>query len=398
MIESPTSRTRRDLLKLASLLTVAGAAPLLAQGAARAQSESNAPLRIGYLPITDATAMLVAHHNGYFEEAGIAVEKPVMVRSWAQLIEAFISGQVNLVHLLSPMTVWARYGSKVPAKVVAWNHMSGSAITVAQNISSAEQLGGQTVAIPFWYSIHNVVLQHVLKAHGLTPVVKNSAALAPNEVNLVVMAPADMPPALASGRIAGFTVAEPFNALAETQGMGRILRFTGDVWRDHACCVAFMHEQDLQTRPQWSQAVVDGLVKAQIWIRSNRAEAARILSREGGNRYTPHTQENLLKVLSPDPADRAQYVKSGVIRHPNWDDQRIDFQPYPFPSYTESLVQMLQGTLIQGERGFLEGLSPEHVASDLVDDRFVRAALEKQGGLAQFGLAQQYTRQESIVV
>lgn len=398
MIESPTSRTRRDLLKLASLLTVAGAAPLLAQGTARAQSESNAPLRIGYLPITDATAMLVAHHNGYFEEAGIAVEKPVMVRSWAQLIEAFISGQVNLVHLLSPMTVWARYGSKVPAKVVAWNHMSGSAITVAQNISSAEQLGGQTVAIPFWYSIHNVVLQHVLKAHGLTPVVKTAGALAPNEVNLVVMAPADMPPALASGRIAGFTVAEPFNALAETQGMGRILRFTGDVWRDHACCVAFMHEQDLQTRPQWSQAAVDGLVKAQIWIRSNRAEAAQILSREGGNRYTPHTQENLLKVLSPNPADRAQYVKSGVIRHPDWDDQRIDFQPYPFPSYTESLVQMLQGTLIQGERGFLEGLSPEHVASDLVDDRFVRAALEKQGGLAQFGLSEQYTRNESIVV
>jgi NitT/TauT family transport system substrate-binding protein len=203
---------------------------------------------------------------------------------------------------------------------------------------------------------------------------------------------------LASGRIAGFTVAEPFNALAETQGMGRILRFTGDVWRDHACCVAFMHEQDLQTRPQWSQAVVDGLVKAQIWIRSHRAEAAQILSREGGNRYTPHTQENLLKVLSPDPADRAQYVKSGVIRHPDWDDQRIDFQPYPFPSYTESLVQMLQGTLIQGERGFLEGLSPEHVASDLVDDRFVRAALEKQGGLAQFGLSEQYTRNESIVV
>ncbi|MGX9526505.1 ABC transporter substrate-binding protein [Alcaligenes nematophilus] len=398
MIESLTSRTRRDLLKLASLLTVAGAAPLLAQGTARAQSESNAPLRIGYLPITDATAMLVAHHNGYFEEADIAVEKPVMVRSWAQLIEAFISGQVNLVHLLSPMTVWARYGSKVPAKVVAWNHMSGSAITVAQNISSAEQLGGQTVAIPFWYSIHNVVLQHVLKAHGLTPVVKNAGALAPNEVNLVVMAPADMPPALASGRIAGFTVAEPFNALAETQGMGRILRFTGDVWRDHACCVAFMHEQDLQTRPQWSQAVVDGLVKAQIWIRSHRAEAAQILSREGGNRYTPHTQENLLKVLSPDPADRAQYVKSGVIRHPDWDDQRIDFQPYPFPSYTESLVQMLQGTLIQGERGFLEGLSPEHVASDLVDDRFVRAALEKQGGLAQFGVSEQYTRNESIVV
>lgn len=397
MTDTPTSRTRRDLLKLASLFTAAGAAPLLAQRAARAQAEPDAPLRIGYLPITDATAMLVAHHNGYFEEAGVAVEKPVMVRSWAQLIEAFISGQVNLVHLLTPMTIWGRYGSRVPAKVVAWNHMSGSAITVEKSITSAEQLGGRTVAIPFWYSIHNVVLQHVLKAHGLTPVSRGSQSVAAKEVNLVVMAPADMPPALASGRIAGFTVAEPFNAMAETQGVGRILRFTGDVWRDHACCVAFMHEHDLEQRPQWAQGVVDGLVKAQAWIRDNRAETARILSREGGNRYTPHTRENLLKVLAPDPADRRQYVESGVIRHPDWDDKRIDFQPYPFPSYTEELVGMLQGTLIQGERGFLDSLTPKQVAADMVDDRFVRAAVEKQGGLARFGLPGQYTRTETIV-
>ncbi len=397
MIDSPTSRTRRDLLKLASLFTAAGAAPLLAQRTARAQSEPDAPLRIGYLPITDATAMLVAHHKGYFQEAGIAVEKPVMVRSWAQLIEAFISGQVNLVHLLTPMTIWGRYGSQVPAKVVAWNHMSGSAITVEKSITSPEQLGGRTVAIPFWYSIHNTVLQHVLKAHGLTPVSRGSQAVSPQEVNLVVMAPADMPPALASGRIAGFTVAEPFNAMAETQGVGRILRFTGDVWRDHACCVAFMHEQDLQTRPQWAQGVVDGLVRAQSWIRDNRVETARILSRDGSGRYTPHTQENLLKVLAPDPADRRQYVDSGVIRHPDWDDKRIDFQPYPFPSYTEELVRMLQGTLIQGERGFLDSLSPQQVAADLVDDRFVRVAIEKQGGLSRFGLPDQYTRSETII-
>ncbi len=397
MIDSPTSRTRRDLLKLASLFTAAGAAPLLAQRTARSQSEPDAPLRIGYLPITDATAMLVAHHKGYFQEAGIAVEKPVMVRSWAQLIEAFISGQVNLVHLLTPMTIWGRYGSQVPAKVVAWNHMSGSAITVEKSITSPEQLGGRTVAIPFWYSIHNTVLQHVLKAHGLTPVSRGSQAVSPQEVNLVVMAPADMPPALASGRIAGFTVAEPFNAMAETQGVGRILRFTGDVWRDHACCVAFMHEQDLQTRPQWAQGVVDGLVRAQSWIRDNRVETARILSRDGSGRYTPHTQENLLKVLAPDPADRRRSVDSGVIRHPDWDDKRIDFQPYPFPSYTEELVRMLQGTLIQGERGFLDSLSPQQVAADLVDDRFVRVAIEKQGGLSRFGLPDQYTRSETII-
>jgi len=40
------------------------------------------------------------------------------------------------------------------------------------------------------------------------PVSKSaSAVLAPNEVNLLVLPPSDMPPALASKRIAGYIVA-----------------------------------------------------------------------------------------------------------------------------------------------------------------------------------------------
>ena len=106
--------------------------------------------------------VLVAHNNGLFEAEGIKAERPVLLRSWAQVIEAFISGQVNVIHLLSPMTVWARYGSQVPAKVVAWNHVGGSGLTVAPGITEVKQLGGKSVAIPFWYSMHNVVLQQLL--------------------------------------------------------------------------------------------------------------------------------------------------------------------------------------------------------------------------------------------
>lgn len=61
-------------------------------------------MRIGYLPITDATPLLVAHHNKLYEAEGLTVEAPRLFRSWAQLVEAFVSGQVNVVHLLSPIT------------------------------------------------------------------------------------------------------------------------------------------------------------------------------------------------------------------------------------------------------------------------------------------------------
>lgn len=386
--------SRRDIVKLPALLTAAGALPYLKAYEARAQSPDE-PVKIGYLPITDATPLLVAHANGLFEAEGIKAEKPVLLRSWSQLAEAFISGQVNVVHVLSPIAVWTRYSSKVPAKIVAWNHTAGSALTVSKEIGSVKELGGKTVAIPFWYSIHNVVLQQLLRANGLTPVSKKTNP-APDEVSLVIMAPADMVPALAGKQIAGYIVAEPFNAAGEVLGVGKVLRFTGDVWKDHACCVVLLHERDLVQRSEWSQKAVNAVVKAQVWTRANRLETANILSKDGANKYTPHSVEVLKKVLTPEAADLSAYLASGAIRHKEWNDQRIDFQPYPYPSYTVELIKELRKTLIEGDRAFLDAIDPAFAAKDLVDDSFVKKAIAASGGLKTFGLAESFDRTEVI--
>lgn len=386
--------SRRDVIKLSALLTAGGALPFLNAFDARAQAPDEA-VKIGYLPITDATPLLVAHANGYFEAEGIKAEKPVLLRSWAQLVEAFISGQVNVVHVLSPIAVWARYSSKVPAKVVAWNHTAGSALTVSKEIASVKDLGGKTVAIPFWYSIHNVVLQELLRANGLTPVSKKDNP-APNEVSLVILAPSDMVPALAAKQIAGYIVAEPFNAAGEALGVGKVLRFTGDVWKDHACCVVLLHERDVSQRAEWSQKVVNAVVKAQVWTRDNRLETSKLLSKDGANKYTPHTVEVLKKVLAPEKTDISEYLASGAIQHKDWNEHRIDFQPFPYASYTEELIKLLKRTLIEGDRGFLENLDPTFAAKDLVDDSFAKKAVVANGGLAAFGLPDGFERKEVI--
>lgn len=383
--------SRRDFLRLAALLTSSLALPPLARAA-----NPNDPVRIGYLPITDASPLLVAHSRKLFEAQGLEVEAPRLFRSWAQIVEAFMAGQVNVVHLLSPMTVWARYGSRFPAKVVAWNHMSGSALTVAPGIRNIKDLGGKKVAVPFWYSIHNVVLQHLLRENGLTVVTKPAESLKANEVALSIMAPADMGPALANGAIAGFIVAEPFNAAAETNGIGRILRFTGDVWREHACCVVSMHERDLKDRPEWSQKVVNAIVNAQHWLRENRQEGAQLLSRDGPGKYTPFPSAVLERVLVPNAERQQQYVREGAIRHPEWKDERIEYQPYPFPSYTEQLVQLLKTTQVEGNNSFLASLDPAFVARDLVDERYVKKSIAALGGLKAFGLPEKYTRSETL--
>ncbi len=390
--------SRREFLKLAALFSAAGALPLLQacseQAAVAPAAAADTPLTIGYLPITDATPLLVAHGQGLFEKHGVKAVKPVLFRSWAQLVEAFLSGKVNMVHLLSPMTIWARYGSQAKAKVVMWNHMAGSALTVRPNIDSIKQLGGQTVAIPFWYSIHNVVLQYLLRAEGLQVVADAPKA---GQVKLVVMPPSDMTPALANGQIAGFIVAEPFNAAAELLGVGKVLRFTADVWRNHACCVTLMNESDLNGRPEWSQKVVDALVEAQMWAAQNRPQTAALLAKTGANQYTPHSEQALLKVLAPSETDWADYQKTGAIRHPEWQQHRIDFQPYPYASYTEELVKMLQQTHLEGENGFLKTLDPAFAARDLVDDRFVKQAVQNPQVREFFRLPENLQRQEQIV-
>ena len=45
----------------------------------------------------------------------------------------------------------------------------------------------------------------------------------PGTVRLTVMGPPDMPPALANGAISGYIVADPFNAVAEVNDVGKIL-------------------------------------------------------------------------------------------------------------------------------------------------------------------------------
>lgn len=395
------SLNRRRMLRfagVAGLAVAAGGVSRVRAGAAAgrwaAQSTTAAPslgtLRIGYLPITDASPLLIAHAKGSFAARGIDAPDPVLFRSWAAIAEAFQSNQVDVVHLLMPLAVQLRFGAKQPIKVVAWNHTNGSALTVGPAIATAADLAGQNVAIPFWHSIHNVVVQQILRANGLTAVTDGDPNAADRTVKLVVMPPSDMPPALSSGSIAGFIVADPFNALAESSGVGRILRFTGDVWRDHACCVTVVKEDLVSGRADAAQAVVDALAEAQLALRTDRVGSAKLLS-EGG--YLPQPLPAIERALTH--YDVAEYGSTGAIQHEGWGSQRIDFQPFPFPSYTARLIEELRTTTVDGDATFLDEIDLTTAHADLVATGLAERAIERAGGEAAFGLPG-LSREETI--
>lgn len=378
-----TVLSRRSLLTGAAGLTAAGG--LFGIGGLAHSAVSGAPgaegaLRVGYLPITDAAPLLIAHG------AGLYPARPVLFRSWAALAEAFVTRQVDVVHLLMPMAVQLRYTLGAGVRVLGWNHTNGSALTVAPHIRELSDLAGTQVAIPFWWSIHNIVLQQLLRAHGLRPVLRHSASRAERTVELIVMSPSDMVPALANGTLGGYVVADPFNAVAQIKKIGRIHTFLGDVWRDHACCALVTRDDVIASRPQAVQAVTDAVVAAQLRIDADRAAAAAALT---GGKYLPQpTPAIALALTYPTPP----YPPA----HPDWQPQRLGFQPFSYPSFTRRLADAMHDTVVDGDRRFLDRLDPDAVHADLVVDRFVRRALTNHGGPGAFGLTADLTRTEQV--
>ena len=379
LISDGESLTRRCFMdKLAAGGLAAAAATIPSPALAATQDEV---VRIGYLPITDATALLVAHAKGYFQEQGLKAAKPTLIRGWSPLVEGFSANKFNLVHLLKPIPVWMRYNNNFPVKIMAWAHTNGSGLVVGRHtkIEDFSQLGGSQIAVPYWYSMHNIVLQIALRANGLTPVIKpQSARIAPTEVNLQVMPPPDMPAGLAARKIDGYIVAEPFNAMGELKAGARMLRFTGDIWKNHPCCVVCMHESDTVHKPEWTQKVMNAIVKAQVYTSKNKAEVAELLSRDGKG-YLPMPAPVVKRAMTLY-TDEAGYIESDAIKHADWGNGRIDFQPWPYPSATRLIVQAMNKTVVDGDKTFLNKLDPDEVVMDLVDYGYVRTALEKYPG------------------
>lgn len=375
--------SRRDFLM--DTLAMGGLAATFGMSASSPAWSSIQPpedevVRIGYLPITDATVLLVAHAKGFFEAEGLKSEKPTLIRGWSPLVEGFAAGKFNLVHFLKPIPIWMRYNNGFPVKIMSWAHLNGSGLVVGKHtgVESFADLGGKQVAVPYWYSMHNIVLQMGLRHAGLKPVIKSQGdTLAADEVNLQIMPPPDMPPALAAKKIDAFIVAEPFNAAGELLAGGKMLRFTGDIWRNHPCCVVCMNEEKVNANPEWTQKVMNAIVKAQIYAQENKQEVARMLSRDG-ERYLPMKANVVERAMTL--YDEVAYAKPDAIQHPEWGSGRIDFQPWPYPSATKLIVSELKNTLVGGDANFIQELDPEFVANDLVDYRFVKTAMEANTG------------------
>ncbi len=369
---------RRSFIKNTSLLSLTAALHSGLNLRADTEKYFDETVKIGYLPITDANALLIAHQIGLFKEEGLKSDKPTLMRGWSPLVESFTAKKFNVVHLLKPIPIWMRFANNIPVKIPACAHTNGSAIVVGnhKNITSVKDLGGTNLAVPYWYSMHNIILQKLLKENGLTPVIQDKEIpLKQNEVNLQILPPPEMPLALVAKKIDGYIVAEPFNSFGELKANATILRFTGDIWKNHPCCVVTMHEDVLNEQQEWSQKVINAIVKAELFISENRVETAKILSNEKSG-LLPFDFKVVDRAMNF--YDNPVYAQIGANRNKDiWKNNRIDFDPYPYPTATEFIIEAMKDTLVEGNLKFLDNIDPKKAVNEIIDYRYVTNAVNK---------------------
>jgi NitT/TauT family transport system substrate-binding protein len=222
---------------LALILALALVASLAACGSGTATEETTADdtaasadtgdstvIRIGYLPITHALAVFEEKELLDSEDDGITIELEKF-SSWSDLTDALNAGRIDGASVLIELAMSA-VSQGIDLKAVALGHRDGNVIVVNDDIQSAEDLAGKTLAIPHTQSSHNILLNDALAQASLTI----------DDVTVVQLAPSEMPSSLASGAIDGYCVAEPFGAQAVYQGFGHVLYNSEDLWEDSLCC------------------------------------------------------------------------------------------------------------------------------------------------------------------
>ncbi|MBV9560468.1 MAG: ABC transporter substrate-binding protein [Bradyrhizobium sp.] len=259
------------------------------------------PLHIGFIPLVDAAALIVAADKGFTAAEGLDV---TLVRevSWSNVRDKLNIGLFDAAHLLAPVAIASSLGIghvKVPIAAPFSLGINGNAITVSPTLHAAimAELEGDrfdpmatalalarvvaarrkhgaeplTFAMTFPFSTHNYQLRFWMAAGGVDP---------DEDVRLVVLPPPFMADSLANGQVDAFCVGAPWNSIAVDRGAGHILHFVSDILVHAAEKVLAVRQSWADRHPQVLNGLVRAVARAADFIAQpeNRAEVAQLLA------------------------------------------------------------------------------------------------------------------------
>ncbi|MEJ8545207.1 ABC transporter substrate-binding protein [Brevibacillus borstelensis] len=254
------------LILFAMLVSLAACGQGKEQPGTGASGDGKRTIKIGYLPITHAAPLYIEDELGKGKFAHFRLEL-VKFGSWPDLMDALNTGKIDGASVLIQLAMKAKEQG-IDLKAVALGHRDGNVVVTANDIRSVADLKGKSFAIPHKFSTHNILLYQILKQAGF----------AYADVNVVELPPAEMPAALAEGRIAGYVVAEPFGAKSVVIEKGKPFLQSEELWKDSVDCALVLRGELIRNDRKAAEEFVAEYAKAGEKAESKDEQVKSILS------------------------------------------------------------------------------------------------------------------------
>lgn len=309
-------------------------------------------LSVGFVPITCATPIIMAHPMGFYAKHGLEVEV-IKTAGWAVARDKSLAGEYDASHMLTPMPLAMSLGVGSTAKpfiMPAVENINGQAIVLHvdhKDKRDPKQWKGFKFGVPFEFSMHNFLLRYYLAEHGIDP---------DKDVQIRVVPPPEMVANLRAGNLDGYLSPDPFNQRAVWEKIGFIHMLTKDIWDGHPCCAFACSKEFALTNPNTYGALLKSIVEATHFSSSaeNRKDIAAAIAPAN---YLNQPVQVIEQVLLGRYADGLGEVKN--------EPDRIDFDPFPWHSMAVwILTQMKRWGYIKGAMDY-QGIAREvYLATD----------------------------------
>jgi NitT/TauT family transport system substrate-binding protein len=280
----------------------AGAALLAFGSGARAQNGGK-PLLVGGLPVTCNLTLPVACAASA-ASGGKASFEFSKYSGWPEIKESLMSGRLQAAYMLAPL-IMDLANSSIPVKVVSLGHRSGAVIMVRTDspYRKFKDLTGKRIAIPSRFAVDYLFLRKMLAKEGMTV----------KDLEVVEMAPPDMPAALYAKAVDGYATGEPFGAAAQRAGYARPISMTRDEWPNYICCVLTVRNELIKENRALVQQLVNYVQGAGTWLDVSPANRTKAVGIAAGPKFF-NQDPAVLQYVMDNPSDRVTYGDLRLIR------------------------------------------------------------------------------------
>ncbi|MCM2503846.1 ABC transporter substrate-binding protein [Aureimonas altamirensis] len=355
----PQDRSRRAFLRavgsgtaaaaLAQFLPVGMIADAFAQGAGPLEKTD---LNVGFIPITCATPIIMAHPMGFYERQGLNVNV-VKTAGWAVIRDMTMNGEYDAAHMLAPMPIAITMGAganAIPYTMPAVENINGQAITLAMKHRERRDPAdwkGFRFAVPFDYSMHNYLLRYYLAEAGIDP---------DADVSIRAVPPPEMVANLRADNIDGFLAPDPVNQRAVYDGVGFIHILSKEIWDGHPCCGFAASRAFVENSPNTYAALLRAIMEATAYA-TDAAHRSEIAAAIAPQQYLNQPETVVNQVLTGTYADGL----GNVVRDPD----RIDFAPFPWESFAVWIMtQMKRWGQVSGDVDYAGIAEQVYLATD----------------------------------